>query len=172
MADVVAKYQRLLGKEVFFLTGTDEHGNKIAQAAAAAGIDTKQFVNQVAESYKKMWDLYDIEYSDFIRTTDERHQKAVYAWLEKATAKGDIYKSYYEGWYCQPDEAFVAEKSAVEGNEPPICPTCGRPTILISEESYFFKLSAYQDRLLKFYKENPHFIVPKERINEIISFVE
>lgn len=172
MADVVAKYQRLLGKEVFFLTGTDEHGNKIAQAAAAAGMEPLQFVNQVAENYKKMWDLYDIEYSDFIRTTDERHTKAVYAWIEQATAKGDIYKSYYEGWYCQPDEAFVAEKSTVEGNEPPICPNCGRPTILISEESYFFKLSKYQDKLLRFYKENPDFVVPKERINEIISFVE
>lgn len=172
MADAVAKYHRLMGNEVFFLTGTDEHGNKIAQAAAVGGMEPLQFVHQVAQSYKKMWDLYDIEYSDFIRTTEERHKKAVYALIEKATANGDIYKSFYEGWYCQPDEAFVAEKSAVEGNQPPICPTCGRPTILISEESYFFCLSAYQDKLLKFYKENPDFIVPKERINEIISFVE
>jgi methionyl-tRNA synthetase len=170
IADAIARYNRLRGNDVFFLTGTDEHGQKVAQAAQQAGIDPKAFVDKVSEDYKRMWKLYDLDYTDFIRTTDERHKQGVYKWIENAEKKGDVYKARYEGWYCVPDETFVTEQ-AVEGKAP-LCPTCGRETIAVSEENYFFRLSAYQDRLLKFYKENPDFITPKERLNEVISFVE
>ena len=170
IADTAARYNKLLGNDVFFLTGTDEHGQKIALAAQQAGMDPKAFVDSVSDAYKRMWNLYDLEYTDFIRTTDPRHKKAVYKWIEAAEKKGDIYKARYEGWYCVPDETFVTEQ-AVDGKVP-LCPTCGRETISVSEENYFFRLSAYQDRLLKFYKENPDFIAPKERLNEVISFVE
>ncbi len=172
IADTVARWQRLQGKNVFFLTGTDEHGQKVAQAAADAGKSPKTFVDDVSAAYKAMWQHYNLSYTEFIRTTDENHKKGVYAWIAKAQEKGDIYKSYYEGWYCQPDEAFVADKASIPSNEPPLCPLCGRTTISASEESYFFRLSAYQDRLLEFYKHNPDFITPKERLNEVISFVE
>ena len=170
IADSAARYNKLLGNNVFFLTGTDEHGQKVAQAAEQAGMEPKAFVDAVSDAYKRMWSLYDLEYTDFIRTTDERHKKGVYKWIETAEKKGDIYKARYEGWYCVPDETFVTEQ-AVDGKAP-FCPTCGRETISVSEENYFFRLSAYQDRLLKFYKENPDFITPKERLNEVISFVE
>lgn len=172
MADVIARWHKLMGKDVFFLTGTDEHGQKVAQAAEQAGMTPQAFVDDVSEAYKKMWQLYDLQYSDFIRTTDERHKRAVYAWIEKAMAKGDIYKSRYEGWYCTPDENFVADKEATAAGKAPLCPLCGRETVPASEESYFFRLSAYQDRLLQFYKENPNFITPKDRLNEVINFVE
>lgn len=170
IADVAARYHALLGKNVFFLTGTDEHGQKVAQAAEKAGVDPKSFVDKVSNDYKKMWKLYDLNYTDFIRTTDERHKKAVYKWIETVEKKGDIYKAQYDGWYCVPDETFVTEQ-AVDGKAP-LCPTCGRETIQLTEENYFFRLSAYQDRLLKFYKDNPDFITPRERLNEVISFVE
>lgn len=170
IADVAARYHALLGKNVFFLTGTDEHGQKVAQAAEKAGVDPKAFVDKVSDDYKKMWKLYDLNYTDFIRTTDERHKKAVYKWIETVEKKGDIYKAQYDGWYCVPDETFVTEQ-AVDGKAP-LCPTCGRETIQLTEENYFFRLSAYQDRLLKFYKDNPDFITPRERLNEVISFVE
>ena len=170
IADAIARYNKMLGKNVFFLTGTDEHGQKVAQAAQRAGVEPKAFVDRVSDDYKRMWQLYDLEYNDFIRTTDERHKKAVYEWIEKAEKKGDIYKARYEGWYCIPDETFVTEQ-AVDGKAP-LCPTCGRETVALAEENYFFRLSAYQDKLLKFYKENPDFIAPKERLNEVVSFVE
>lgn len=170
IADTIARYNRLLDNNVFFLTGTDEHGQKVAQAAQQAGMEPKAFVDSVSEAYKKVWNLYDLEYTDFIRTTDERHKKGVYKWIETATKKGDIYKARYEGWYCVPDETFVTEQ-AVTGKAP-LCPSCGRQTIPVSEENYFFRLSVYQEKLLKFYKENPDFITPKERLNEVINFVE
>jgi methionyl-tRNA synthetase len=172
IADVVARWHKLCGKKVFFLTGTDEHGQKVAQAAAQAGEEPQKFVDRLSGEYKKIWRMYDLEYSDFIRTTDERHKKAVYEWLSLAMNKGDIYKSRYEGWYCVPDESFVADKDIVQGDKAPLCPTCGRETIPLSEENYFFKLSAYQDKLLQFYKDNPDFVTPKERLNEVISFVQ
>jgi len=172
IADALARWHRMLGQKTFFLTGTDEHGQKIAEAAAALNESPKEFVDEVSKAYKDIWHLYDLDYTDFIRTTDERHKKAVYYWIQKAQEKGDIYKGFYEGWYCVPDEHFIADKDASDDAEPPLCPLCGRKTIHASEESYFFRLSAYQDRLLKFYKENPHFITPKERLNEVISFVE
>lgn len=172
LADVIARWQKLHGKDVFFLTGTDEHGQKIAQAAEKAGKQPKEFVDSFIPAYKKMWADYEIEYSYFIRTTDSAHSKPVQQWLEEMLKKGEIYKSFYKGWYCTHCETFVTEKDATISEQQVLCPTCGRATHIVSEESYFFKLSAYQDKLLQFYKENPNFITPKERLNEVISFVE
>lgn len=172
IADVITRWQKLLGRDTFFLTGTDEHGHKVAQAAQNAHKDPQAFVDTVATQYRSMWDLYDLKYNDFIRTTEERHKKSVYHWFDVVLKKGDIYKGKYEGWYCLPEETFVAEKDITQSEQAPLCPSCGRPTIPLCEENYFFRLSAYQDRLLQFYKENPDFIVPKERLNEVISFVE
>ncbi len=171
LADVVARWQKLLGKKVFFLTGTDEHGQKIAQAAQAAGKSPQEFVDSFIAAYKTVWHNYEIAYNFFIRTTDSYHVKAVQQWLQELIEKGDIYKGFYQGWYCIPDETFVVEKDEKHPTAPK-CTSCGRETVLVSEETYFFKLSSYQDKLLTFYQNNPDFIVPKERINEVISFVK
>src|SRR3990167_2991484 len=165
LADVAARWNKLKDKEVFFLTGTDEFGQKIAQAAQKAGKNPQEFVDSFIEAYKETWKKFEIDYSRFIRTTETEHIKGVQHWLKQLLKKGDIYKSHYEGLYCIPDETFVTEKEKV-------CPSCGRETVFVKEDSYFFKLSAYQDKLLKFYKENPNFVVPKERLNEVIKFVE
>ncbi len=175
IADVIARWQKLQGKEVFFLTGTDEHGQKIAQAASKVGKEPQEFVDGFISAYKKMWHMYDIEYDHFIRTTDQYHIAAVQQWIRTLQKKGDIYKSFYHGWYCTPCETFVAEKTDDQegaSTNGPLCPSCNRPTEVVSEETYFFKLSAYQDKLLQFYRENPHFIVPKERMREAINFVK
>lgn len=175
LADVIARWHRLQNNNVFFLTGTDEHGQKIAQAAQKAGKTPKDFVDGFIDIYKKVWHDYELAYTHFIRTTDENHIKAVQTWLKALLEKGDIYKAFYQGWYCTPCESFVTEKTddiiALE-QKGPFCPTCSRDTVYLSEESYFFKLSAYQDKLLKFYHDNPHFIVPKERAHEVINFVK
>ena len=165
LADVAARWNKLKDREVFFLTGTDEFGQKIAQAAQKAGKNPQEFVDSFIEAYKETWKKFEIDYSRFIRTTETEHIKGVQHWLKQLLKKGDIYKSHYEGLYCIPDETFVTEKEKV-------CPSCGRETVFVKEDSYFFKLSAYQDKLLKFYKENPNFVVPKERLNEVIKFVE
>ncbi len=173
LADVSARWNKQKGKKVFFLTGTDEHGQKIDQAAQKAQMEPKPFVDSFIEAYKFIWKSYHIDYDYFIRTTDQTHVKTVQAWLEMLMQKGDIYKSVYEGWYCTPDEAFLTEKEAAGfTDKSPICPTCNRPTNFISEETYFFKLSAYQDKLLEFFENNPNFVVPKERLNEVIKFVQ
>ena len=175
IADVIARFNKLKGKEVFFLTGTDEHGQKIAQAAEKAGKEPKEFIDSLIPSYKDIWQKYNIDYSCFIRTTDIKHVQAVQKWLQQLIDKGDIYKSTYEGWYCTPCETFLTEKEAQQLKEDetvPRCLLCNRLTYFISEESYFFRLSAYQDKLLAFYKNNPDFITPKERLNEVIRFVE
>ncbi len=173
MADVIARWRALLGDHVFFLTGTDEHGQKIAQAARDAAQEPRAFVDRMSQAYKDMWRMYDLDYSHFIRTTDECHTRGVHAWISAAQEKGDIYKARYEGWYCVPDETFVTEKEASVGRaDGPLCPSCGRQTVPLSEENYFFRLSAYADRLLDFYRRNPDFITPKERLNEVVSFVE
>ena len=166
LADVAARWHKLLGQDVFFLTGTDEHGQKIAQAAAIAGKNPKDFVDSFIASYQTMWHKYEIDYSHFIRTTDHYHVKVVQDWLQKLIDQDDIYKSEYTGWYCTPDETFVT--SDVQVN----CPSCGRETVFVSEESYFFRLSKYQDKLLNFYNSHPEFIIPKEKANEVIKFVE
>ena len=170
LADVLARWHRLKGAKTFFLTGTDEHGQKVAQAAQAVGKDPKAFVDSFIDAYETTWHHYEISYNKFIRTTDPEHIKAVQAWIKTVQKKGDIYKSTYSGWYCTPCETYVTEEVASQGA--PVCPACNRQTNKVSEESYFFKLSAYQDKLLKFYKDNPNFVIPKERLAEVIKFVE
>lgn len=174
LADVAARYHKIAGQQVFFLTGTDEHGQKVAQAAEKVGKHPKDFTDSFIDSYKSVWQKYDIAYDYFIRTTDTQHIKAVQHWLTQLLAKGDIYKGSYQGWYCTPCESFVTEKDSqeVEVGAALICPDCSRTTVQVSESCYFFKLSAYQDRLLEFYEENPHFITPKERMAEVVSFVK
>ena len=172
LADISARWHKLLGQDVFFLTGTDEHGQKIAQAAELVGKKPKNFVDSFIGSYQATWQKYHIEYNHFIRTTDSYHIKAVQAWLQSLIDKGDIYKSQYQGWYCTPDETFVTEKEYEIGAKQVNCPSCGRETQFVSEESYFFRLSNYQEKLLKFFKTNPDFIIPKEKINEVLKFVE
>jgi len=175
LADAISRWNQVLGKKTFLLTGTDEHGQKIAQAAERVGKDPQSFVDSFIDSYKEIWRAYSIDYNYFIRTTDKTHVKVVQDWIKMLQDKGEIYKSLYEGWYCTPDEMFVTEKESKEkpvGNAGPACPSCGRETTWVSEECYFFKLSNYQDKLLKFYKENPDFLIPKERMNEVVNFVK
>ena len=174
LADVAARYHKISGQEVFFLTGTDEHGQKVAQAAEKAGMQPKEFTDSFIEDYKSVWKKYEIAYDYFIRTTDIAHIKAVQVWLQRLIDQGDIYKGSYKGWYCTPCESFVTEKDSldVEPGKALICPDCSRATGEVFEECYFFKLSAYQDRLLAFYEQNPNFITPKERMAEVVSFVK
>ncbi len=174
LADIYARWNKIMGKKVFFLTGTDEHGQKLQDAAEKNGMTPKAFVDSVVPAFKKAWADYEIEYSKFIRTTDEEHEKAVKFFIEKLQEQGDVYKSSYTGMYCVPCETFVTINTETPkdpvGNY--VCPNCERGLKEIAEESYFFRLSAYQEQLLKFYEENPNFIVPKERLQEVISFVK
>lgn len=169
LADVAARINKLAGKQTFLLTGTDEHGQKIAQAAAALGKSPQQLVDEQAQEFKKLWDTYEIGYNHFIRTTDEAHKRGVQLWIEKLLAQGDIYKGTYTGLYCVPCETFIGQPETYAS---PACATCGRQVIELSEECYFFRLSAYADRLLAFYREHPHFVTPAERLHELVSFVE
>jgi len=168
IADCVARAHRLLGDEVFFLTGTDEHGQKVERAAQKAGIPTKAFADQTSEKFRALSPLLNISNDDFIRTTEPRHFRAAQELWRRVKERGYIYKGKYEGWYCTVDEVFVPETQLVDSR----CPTCGSKVEKISEESYFFKLSAFQDRLLELYEKNPRFIRPESRRNEIISFVK
>jgi len=170
LADVANRWHKLQGYKTFFLTGTDEHGQKIAEAAQKAGKNPKEFVDVFVADYKKTWKDYHIDYSKFIRTTDDEHKKAVTKLVNTLLEKGDVYKGSYDGWYCTPCETFVTGKKDNDGG--PACPSCGRATGFISETAYFFKLSAYQERLLAFFKEHSDFIYPKERLNEVTSFIE
>ena len=177
LADVAKRWHQLQGKNTFFLTGTDEHGQKVAQVAEKAGMQPKAFVDSFIDTYKIMWKKYHFSYDYFIRTTDEHHVRAVQNWLQKLLDNGDIYKSNYSGFYCTPCETYVTEKSTSDAAQTGdalevLCGSCNRATHEVAEESYFFKLSAYQDRLLQFYKNHPDFITPSERTAEIISFVE
>ncbi len=173
IADVLARWNKLSGKDVFFLTGTDEHGQKIAQAAQKVSQEPKAFVDSFIPAYKEAWKKYEIDYSYFIRTTDQNHIEAVQKWLKDMQKRGDVYKSVYSGWYCTPDEAFLTEKEVQEqAKKVPSCPNCSRDTTYISEETYFFKLSAYQNRLLAFYEQHPDFIQPRERMAEVVNFVK
>ena len=164
-ADAEARYRRLKGYDTFFLTGTDEHGQKIEDKAKAAGVTPKEYVDNIVAGIKDLWRLMNISYDKFIRTTDEYHEKAVQKIFKKMYDKGDIYKGYYEGLYCQPCESFWTETQAVDGK----CPDCGRPVGKATEEAYFFKLSAYGDKLIKYYEEHPGFIEPQSRQNEMIN---
>ena len=164
-ADAEARYRRLKGYNTFFLTGTDEHGQKIEDKAKAAGVTPKEYVDNIVAGIKDLWKLMNISYDKFIRTTDEYHEKAVQKIFKKMYDKGDIYKGYYEGLYCKPCESFWTETQAVDGK----CPDCGRPVGKATEEAYFFKLSAYGDKLIKYYEEHPGFIEPQSRQNEMIN---
>ena len=165
ICDAIARFKRMDGYDVFYLTGTDEHGQKVQQKALSVGQTPKQFVDDRYADIIKLWDVLGISYDKFIRTTDDYHEKTVQKIYEKLLASGDIYKSQYEGWYCTPCEAFWTESQLVDGK----CPDCGREVKLEKEESYFFRLSKYADRLVKFYEDNPEFISPKSRMNEMIN---
>lgn len=165
LADSIARYKRLEGYDVFFQTGTDEHGQKIELKAAEAGITPKQFVDNVSKEIKRIWDLMDTSYDKFIRTTDEPHEKQVQKIFKKLYDKGDIYKGYYEGMYCTPCESFFTQSQLVDGK----CPDCGRECQPAKEEAYFFKMSKYTDKLIKHIEEHPEFIQPESRKNEMMN---
>ena len=165
MSDAFARFQKSQGKDVFLCTGTDEHGQKIENLANEAGITPKAYVDNVAGEIKKLWDLMGVEYDHFIRTTDDYHEAAVAKIFKKFYDKGDIYKGYYEGWYCTPCESFFTATQAADGK----CPDCGRPVTQAREEAYFFKMSKYADRLIKHIEENPEFIEPESRKKEMVN---
>lgn len=169
-ADTLARYHRLRGDDVLFLTGTDENAQKIVRSAEAKNLDPKSYVDEIVERFKALWEQLQISNDDFIRTTEERHHKVVKALFTKLYEQGDIYKSEYEGWYCTPCETFWPENKLIDGKCPN--PDCGREVELLKEESYFFRLSKYQDALLDHIKRHPEFIQPASRRNEMIRFIE
>ena len=165
MADAFARFQRQMGKDVFLCTGTDEHGQKIEDLAKDAGITPKAYVDGVAGEIKNIWDLMNVNYDHFIRTTDDYHEAAVAKIFERFYNQGDIYKGFYEGWYCTPCESFFTATQVVDGK----CPDCGRPVSQAKEEAYFFKMSKYADRLIKHIEDNPGFIEPESRKREMVN---
>lgn len=165
LSDAIARYQRQIGKDVFFMTGTDEHGQKIEEVAKAAGITPKQHVDNIAGQIRDICDLLEVSYDKFIRTTDDYHEKVVQKIFKKLYDKGDIYKSEYEGWYCTPCESFFTETQLKDG----CCPDCGAKVQKTKEEAYFFKMSNYQERLMKHIEENPDFIQPEARKKEMVN---
>ncbi len=167
-ADTIARYKKMTGYDVWFLTGTDEHGQKIQRTAKSKGLEPIEFVDEIVNGIKNLWQQMDVDFSDFIRTTEDRHKKVVQLIVTKLYEQGDIYKSEYEGQYCTPCETFWTERQVEEGN----CPDCGRPVERVKEESYFFKMSKYADRLLKYIEENPEFIQPVSRRNEMVNFIK
>ncbi|QKG28971.1 methionine--tRNA ligase [Campylobacter sp. RM16187] len=169
IADTMARFARLKGEETFFLTGTDEHGQKIEQAAQKKGKSPKAYADEISAKFKELWDEFEISYDHFIRTTDESHKLTVQNAFNKMLEKGDIYKGEYEGFYCVSCETFFTQTQLLD-NE--CCPDCGRATSLVKEESYFFKLSKYEDALLKWYEQNEQCILPKGKKNEVVSFVK
>lgn len=171
-ADTIARYKKMRGFDTMFLTGSDEHGQKIERKAEAAGKETKEYVDQIVETFKELWDKLDIDYDYFIRTTEERHEKVVQKIFKKLYDKGDIYKGNYEGWYCTPCESFWAERQLEEENDEKVCPDCHRPVEWVEEQSYFFKMGKYADRLLEHIKTHPEFIEPESRRNEMVNFIE
>ena len=169
IADTMARYSRLKGEETYFLTGTDEHGQKIEESAKKNGKSSQQFADEISALFKNLWDDFGISYDQFIRTTDADHKRGVQKAFETMAAKGDIYKGHYEGHYCVSCETFFPETQLIDGE---FCPDCGRATNIVKEESYFFKLSAYEQKLLDYYDAHPDFILPKSRRNEVINFVK
>lgn len=163
--DTMARYKRLRGYDVMFLTGTDEHGQKIERIANSQGMTPKEYTDKIVVGIKELWKTLHISYNKFIRTTDDYHIKAVQKIFKQLYDQGDIYKSSYEGWYCTPCESFFTEHQLVDGK----CPDCGRDVELLKEESYFFRLSKYQDRIIKYMEENPEFLQPNTRQNEMIN---
>ena len=164
-ADAIARYKRLRGYEVMFLTGTDEHGQKIQRKAEEKGVEPIKYVDEIVSGIQKLWSQLDISHDDFIRTTEKRHKEIVEKIFDQLYQQGDIYLDQYEGWYCTPCESFFTERQLDDGK----CPDCGRPVEKVKEESYFFKMSKYADRLVEFYEENPEFIQPESRKNEMLN---
>ena len=165
IGDAIARYKRLCGYDVFYLTGTDEHGQKIQKKAEEAGVSPQEYVDKIVANAKDLWKNLNISYDKFIRTTDSEHVLCVQKIFKKLYDNGDIYKGVYKGLYCTPCESFWTETQLVDGK----CPDCGREVSEVSEEAYFFKLSKYQDRLMKYYEDNPTFIEPQSRKNEMIN---
>jgi len=168
-ADSIKRFKKLQGYDVFFTTGSDEHGQKIETKAKEQGMQPKEYVDGIVTNIKKLWNMLEIDYDSFIRSTDPHHEKAVQEIFTKLYENNQIYLSKYEGYYCTPCESFWSESQLLDGNK---CPDCGRETIWQSEDAYFFKLSEYSDRLLKLYEENPDFIKPETRKNEMINFIK
>lgn len=166
-ADILARFNRLQGKEVFFLTGTDEHGQKVEKAATEKKRTPKEHADIMVDNFRDLWKRLNISNDAFIRTTDDAHIKTVQGLLQMLWDRGEIEKREYAGWYCTPDERFWTEKDLVEGN----CPDCGRPVDQIHEENYFFLMSKYQERLIKYIEENPSYILPETRKNEVLGFL-
>ena len=167
-ADALARYRRMTGHDVLFLTGLDEHGQKIAQAAEEHGMSPQAWVDAIAPKFTEAWAMLDVAYDDFIRTTEPRHTRGVQAFWQKLHDDGWLYQGHYEGWYCVPDETFWTGEQLESG----MCPQCGRAVQHIREDNWFFKLSEFGERLLEFYRANPEFVQPETRRNEIISFVQ
>jgi len=164
-ADAIARFKRLTGYDVMFLTGSDEHGQKLQGIAEAKGVTPKEYVDEIVAGIKELWKIMDISYDKFIRTTDDYHKKAVQKLFKQLYDQGDIYKGAYEGWYCTPCESFWTETQAVDGK----CPDCGRPVEKAKEEAYFFKMSKYADRLIEYIEAHPEFIQPESRKNEMLN---
>jgi methionyl-tRNA synthetase len=169
IADMLARFSRLRGEETYFLTGTDEHGQKIEESATKSGKSTQAFADEISALFKDLWDEFGISYDQFIRTTDKAHMKGVQKAFEVMYDNGDIYKGTYEGHYCVSCETFFPEIQLIDGE---FCPDCGRTTTTVKEESYFFRLSKYEQKLLDYYEAHPDFILPKSRRNEVINFVK
>ncbi|HET9870350.1 MAG TPA: class I tRNA ligase family protein, partial [bacterium] len=164
-ADALARFKRMDGFDVFFLTGTDEHGQKIAKTAKEKGLEPKQLADQVVERFKEAWVKLGISYDRFIRTTDEDHRKAAQAFFALVQKNGYIYKADYEGWYCLPDEKFLLDSEVKDGK----CPDCGRPVEKIKEENYFFAMSKFQKQIEEHLEKHPDFLQPESRRNELIN---
>lgn len=169
IADMLARYSRLTGSKTFFLTGTDEHGQKIAQSAEQRGRTAQEYADEVSGKFRTLWDDFDITYDKFIRTTDAEHKLGVQKAFETMYEKGDIYKGEYEGFYCVSCETFFTEKQLIDEQ---FCPDCGKPTNIVKEESFFFKLSKYEDKLIEWYEQNEDCILPRAKKNEIVNFVK
>ncbi len=167
-ADILARYNRLKGKDVFFLTGTDEHGQKVEKAAQEKGLTPKGHADSMVENYRRLWQKLEIKNDAFIRTTDTEHMKIVQSILQKLFEKGELEKRLYSGWYCVPDERFWTEKEVIDGK----CPDCKRPVEQISEENYFFLMSKYQERLIRYIEENSAYVSPETRKNEVLGFLK
>ncbi|MFP4017149.1 MAG: methionine--tRNA ligase [Halanaerobiales bacterium] len=171
-ADTIAKYKAMQGFDTMFLTGSDEHGQKIQRKAAEAGKEPKEYVDEIVATFKSLWERLGVKYDYFIRTTEDRHEKVVQEIFKELYDKGDIYKGKYEGWYCTPCETFWTDRQLDDEEDGKVCPDCGREVEWVEEASYFFKMSKYADRLLEHIKNNPEFIQPETRRNEMISFIE
>lgn len=168
LCDTFARFHRMIGENVFYITGTDEHGIKVQKAAAEQGKDPKAFVDEIVPQFKELWKVLGIEYDHFIRTTDDYHKKTVQKVLSDLEAKGDIYKASYQGWYCTPCESFWTELQLKDGK----CPECNRGVDRLEEENYFFKMSAYQEWLIEYIQKHPDFIQPEYRKNEVLGFLK